>query len=124
MHTPNCLAVQNRIEYLNHWFILAYPHHCPECDGLGLHTYRYDPSASGVSLGGGYLEESEPCPSCLEKDHCPKCGESVDWVEYSDWKQEDHYLCPSCGWRDNDDDQSRFFSEYECDCWEIGVKGL
>lgn len=125
MHTPNCLAVQNRLSHQNHVFMLAYPHHCPECDGLGVHISRYDPSASGVSLAyGGCFLEIEPCPSCLGKDRCPKCGESVDWLEYSDWLQEDHYLCRSCGWRDNDYSQSRFFSEYECDCWEIGVNGL
>jgi len=124
MHTSSCMALQNRLSHQNHVFMLAYPHHCPECDGMGVHISRYDPSASGVSLSGGYLEDSEPCPSCLEKDRCPKCGESVDWLEYSDIIQEDHYRCPSCGWRDNDDSQSRFFGNYECDCWEIGMKGL
>ena len=91
MHSPRCVDLQNRLSHQNHVFMLAYPHHCPECDGLGVHISRYDPSASGVSLAyGGCFLEIEPCPSCLEKDRCPKCGESVDWLEYSDWSQEDH----------------------------------
>ena len=125
MHTSSCMALQNRLSHQNHVFMLAYPHHCTECDGIGVHISRFDPSASGVSLAhGGCFMEIEPCPSCLEKGYCPKCGESVDWLEYSDRFQEDHYLCSSCGWRDNDYSQSRFFSDYECDCWEIRMNGL
>lgn len=67
-----------------------YPNYCRTCQGWGGRWSKYDPSPSGVALSPGYMEEFDPCPDCLDKMKCPRCGGNV----YHD--EENYEVCPIC----------------------------
>lgn len=47
---------------------------CQRCNGTGWLFYEDDPSPAGVSLSPGMMTFIDPCPDCMEKGICPKCG--------------------------------------------------
>ena len=51
-----------------------WPAACRACDAAGVITLRYDPSPAGVSLGSGWMEDSEACRCTSERNVCPRCA--------------------------------------------------
>ena len=90
------LYTQLRAAYYFRW-----PHHCRACKGQGGTYSRYDPSASGISLGSGFMVDVDPCEECA--DGCPRCGTALP----EDWWSDDEE-CPVCGW-----DWMRSYGEME-----------
>lgn len=60
-----------------------------------MHIYYYDPSPAGVSLGGGWMEDADPCPDCIEQGLCPRCGRKCSFEPAGD---NDTLSCPHCEW--------------------------
>ena len=111
-HTAQCqrqhvLLQVERAQYAARW-----PNHCRKCHGEGFTWYTYDPSPAGVALSPGYLEDYDPCPDCVEKGICPRCGEQV-WTAES-WDSGDPVICPRCGWEEAKPDSMP--PEAECYC--------
>lgn len=127
MHKPSCYQVRARIELERHLYMTAWPNYCIECGGAGGKWYQDDPSPAGVSLPGGSYTEFWPCESCVMDVQCPRCGENVAWIDGgSDFGSEDieYFECRHCGWTDHDTLIKGIAEHDECECCEIGVKGL
>jgi hypothetical protein len=73
-HTPECLAAHQQTAQERDAYIKAWPHYCRHCQGWGFFAYTYDPSPAGIALGPGWLQDYDPCPKCIERDLCPRCG--------------------------------------------------
>ena len=97
-----------RARYAGRW-----PRYCRTCNGEGFTWYTYDPSPAGVSLAPGSMEDCDPCPDCVEKGICPRCGEQV-WTEEA-WDDTEPVVCPLCGWDETKPDSLP--PEGECYCW-------
>jgi hypothetical protein len=76
---------------------------CERCNGTGYITvYDWVPYGSGdVQMPSG-----EACPSCLERDTCPRCGEfSIIYAEApkraGKFVYDDTAVCLACGWDDS-----------------------
>lgn len=95
IHTPGC---QERYQKRSNW-IAQWPCYCKACDGMGMKEW-YD-------VETGY--DGEPCPNCMEKDKCPRCGEMFLSSE------DEEVPCSHCGWNwgSNMDD---YCPEWECWC--------
>ena len=127
MHTPSCHSFRVQIELERHWYHIAYPTHCSECDGAGGWCYSDDPSDSGVSLSPGSMTYFEPCDDCFLKNRCPRCGESLEYIEPDRFGPDlpsDFVLCRSCGWDEFNSESKGMMQHHECYCWEIGLLGL
>lgn len=97
-HKKGCIELQKMED--RKLYEQAWPHHCRNCEGWGGHYGSFDPSPAGVSLSSGSLVEVDPCPECVEKSVCPRCGV----------KDEAHVLtgdefenCTQCDWRWDED---------------------
>ena len=65
---------------------------CRTCHGTGQVTYSVNQSPLG---SGEYwpMMMYDPCPNCIEKGKCPKCG------YYNGFENQDSPLkCVKCGW--------------------------
>ena len=112
-HTAQCQRQHTffqveRARYAGRW-----PRYCRTCNGEGFIWYTYDPSPAGVSLAPGSMEDCDPCPDCVEKGICPRCGEQV-WTEEA-WDDTEPVVCPLCGWDETKPDSLP--PEGECYCW-------
>jgi len=113
-HNKDCLAMRTRFEFNRHWFFIANPHHCSECGGNGGHWASYDPSAGGISLHPGCMQEFEYCESCVLDNHCPMCGESLD--------DSDYFKCSHCEWEDSAENFGLPSEDVlECECHEVSL---
>lgn len=104
-------------------YATKYPSYCQHCGGWGGSVYSYDPSPAGVSLSSGCMYDWEPCPECLEKGICPRCGTQHD--PDSEWWAEPSG-CPSCGWTEDDGTEWHRQTDgmpppWECYCWEDDI---
>ncbi len=90
-------------------FTSKYPNHCKVCNGDGGRTVRYDPSASGVSLASGYMEDFDECLACLGKGICPRCGKELSCAA-------DYDYC-ECGYT-TDATEENPPAVYSCYCYE------
>ena len=127
MHTPSCHSFRVQIELERHWYHIAYPTHCSECDGAGGWRYSDDPSNSGVSLSPGSMAYFEPCDDCFLKNRCPRCGESLEYIEPDRFGPDlpsDFVLCRSCGWDEFNSASKGMMQHHECYCWEIVMKDI
>jgi hypothetical protein len=97
-HTLECWTEQK--EFAKHLkaFEEKYPNYCRHCGGWGVFVSQYDPSPAGISLGPGYMLESDPCPKCMENGDCPLCGHHH---EDEDWGSDFPTVCESCGWTED-----------------------
>lgn len=111
-------------EYLD-----KYPGYCRACDGWGSDVYDYSPAP-----GPGTIPMTDPCPHCVEKGRCPRCGAQsyapgwerddktgrvyADGILYDDHGQP--APCIVCGWKDGDDGRPPTEAELraEADAWE------
>jgi len=124
MHTPSCQKRIDKITESREKFIAQYPNYCTKCGGSGLIGYSYDPSPAGVSLGSGSMYDCEPC-SCVEEGRCPRCIGDLVFIQGVLPNEYDYSICPSCHWPDRDPNLCEGIAEYDdCECHEIGVKGL
>ena len=113
-HTESCkkfrLAYdQRKLNYEAHWG----NSYCKTCHGWGYTSYTFDPSPAGVSLGSGFMVETEPCSICSELGICPRCGKST--------LDEEDGNCHSCGWQYEAVGSEGLDPEPECECeyiWE------
>ena len=117
--TDQCKAQQARWKIVTAEYETAWPSYCRKCDGQGGHGYYYDPSPAGVSLSSGQMFDYDPCPECVEKGICPRCGNQV-WTE--DDFGSDLVTCSACGWKEEDPDAAP--EQPECWCWEIEEAAL
>jgi hypothetical protein len=106
-HTDECLSAHARWQQDDQQWLARWPHHCRRCGGWGEGSELYDPSPSGVALPPGYIHLSDPCPECVERGLCPRCGASG--------LPEDG-PCAACGW--NHDDGRPPQPECWCHCEE------
>jgi hypothetical protein len=73
-HTLACLLATTRYIAEMLTFAARYPQACQACLGWGGHTWSYDPSPAGVSLGSGFLIDGEPCAACEGSEDLPTCA--------------------------------------------------
>lgn len=106
--TNTCKANRARYEQLLAEHVTKWPDYCRCCDGWGQFTYSYDPSPKGVSLSSGWLEDAEPCPDCVEKGVCARCGKDGLGLESEG-------PCLYCNW----DYDNGLPTEPECWCWAV-----
>lgn len=92
-HLKECNRVFAIYEFTVQYYKDWWPSYCKFCNGWGGHVSYYDPSPSGVSLGSGYMMETDLCPHCVEKNICPRCGKIN-----SNWKDNIDAHCYYCGW--------------------------
>jgi hypothetical protein len=131
-HTAQCLAAQARHEQARADFERLYPQACKnsKCLATGLLWSSYDPSPVGISLSPGVMWDAEPCPDCLGKEVCPRCGKPVVEAEATapngnHWSV---WLCMDggCGWRDDAQyggtGDVRRPEAPECECWMTEVQ--
>lgn len=109
-HRKDC--AENRTKWLidRAYFTVLHPNHCRVCNGNGGENVRYDPSAAGVGLSTGFMEEFEYCPECVGNGLCPRCGGILFYVENKD-------VCQMCGYTTDD----KIFNppaQFECYCYE------
>jgi len=120
-HTGFCKQSRSAYYEKKAKFISQWRGYCRTCSGLGGKYDMFDPSAAGVSLSPGYMIEFEPCPDCLEKDACPRCGERG-----LDIDPDDRARCGHCSWTE-ENAESDFSGEYclppepECLCFEDDI---
>lgn len=112
LHSEQCLGIQAEVAAKQLAYDEQWPSHCTECDGWGGSVGFYDPSPAGVSLGGGYFTEFEPCPHCYEMGHCPRCGGEMP--EDQDLFESDT-PCVHCGFKEGDEGR---LDNPECGCVE------
>jgi len=76
-HTQACRDAFAQYAQVVTQFWRAYPQACRTCSGVGGFTSTYDPSPAGVSLGSGFLYDTEPCQDCEghELPTCALCGQ-------------------------------------------------
>lgn len=89
-NSPTCLSFQQRQLAAIKEFEDGFPNACGNCGGTGAICYSYDPSPAGVSLAPGMMTDCDPCPVCIEKGFCPKCGKRT--------LDQDGTVCSFCGW--------------------------
>lgn len=109
-------------------YIARYPGYCRACDGWGGDFYDYSPAP-----GPGSIQMADPCPHCVEKGRCPRCGAqsyALGWLFdsetgriFADGLYDDHGQpapCVVCGWKDGDDGRPPTEAELraEADAWE------
>ena len=93
----------------------AWPTHCADCGGWGLHTETYDPSPAGVSLGAGTVTDIALCLKCLEEETCPRCCEEAPWIDGVG-----SHCCTRCGFVEGETEGLPPVPQLaECDCWSI-----
>lgn len=89
-HTPECIASDASLQAARDAWEAAYPTHCRECGGCGVHPERgwFDCRANV-----GIPDETEPCV-CTENGFCPRCGYYCAPAVDSGFEGP----CPICGW--------------------------
>ena len=108
-----CLERKKKHEQAIADYKSAWPNFCRKCNGWGGHAYDYDPSPAGVCLAPGTMTDFDPCPHCIEKGICPRCGGvNPDPEAFCD----EDYACIHCGWVQADGGRPRDWCE-ECDQW-------
>jgi hypothetical protein len=112
-HTESCKKFRAAYDVKKAAYELQWSHYCKSCGGWGYSSYNFDPSPHGVSLGSGFMTETEVCSTCVEQGICPRCGElSLD---------EEGNKCLVCGWEYNVPGNEGLDPEPECECdyiWE------
>jgi hypothetical protein len=111
-HTEQCLRDAEHFSEMLEKYETEFPNYCRHCSGWGMFYSYYDPSPSGVGLGIGHMIDSDPCPKCMEKGNCPRCGHHH---EDEDWGSEFPTRCELCGW--GEDDNDGIPEPPECYCW-------
>lgn len=114
-HSAECKAAYADWERRFAEFEAKYPNYCQFCGGHGGHISYYDPSPAGMSLGSGWMLDYEPCPECIEKGICPRCGAKFD----GDPECDDFDVCDECGFSAETPDDAP--EEPECLCGVIDV---
>jgi hypothetical protein len=98
-HDEACCRLQARQESERRAYAAAWPRACKSCHAAGGFSSTYDPSPSGVHLGGGEMPEYDPCEKCAApakgKPTCPRCGRSSRTM-----MSEDEQSCSLCGHAD------------------------
>lgn len=116
IHSEHCkknskLVDESRAAYAEQW-----PNYCKTCGGWGGELYSFDPSPAGVSLSSGSMQDYDPCPDCIDKAICPRCGH-VHNLDH------DFYCgdapCDVCGFVEGKTDG--MLSPHECYCWEMEI---
>jgi len=113
-HTDQCKKQHVDLQVERARYAAKWPNYCRKCHGEGFTWYTYDPSPAGVSLSPGSMEDCDPCPDCIEKGLCPRCGQKV-WDGIDDWENNEPVMCPLCGWDESEPDSMP--PEPECYCW-------
>ena len=116
-HTPQCQQAHTRYQVDKARYAARWPGYCHTCGGNGITCYTYDPSPAGVCLSSGWMIDCDPCPDCLERGICPRCGEEA-------WGDDDFdgepVTCPHCGWQEDNPDCLP--PEPECYCWQVWMQ--
>lgn len=95
-HKWRCAEMADDDAYKRLFYIRRFPKYCTHCDGTGMLTYEDDPSPAGVGLSPGTMTFEDPCPECVEKGICPRCG-NMAWPDDDvEWPQP----CKFCNWEE------------------------
>jgi hypothetical protein len=110
-HTAECLHrtqlfTEAIAEYQARW-----PNYCRKCNGWGSKTVYDSIEAWGANCS---MPSEEPCPDCLEKDLCPRCGVLMGL----DWENITYAACPHCGWSEEEADGCPELDVDDCSCGE------
>lgn len=84
-HKDGCWYPKDMLEeaaYQERW-----PNHCGRCDGWG--GFPFHDSDTGYS-------GADPCPECLERNRCPRCGGGIIAEAY--WDASQYAVCDNCGY--------------------------
>ena len=111
-HTDWCIQTHADYEHAIKRYDRRWPEHCTNCHASGVITWQEDPSPSGVGLSPGTMTFADPCPDCLEKGACPRCGNNNG----HGWCIGEMEPCPACGWSEDDID-GHAPTEPECWCY-------
>lgn len=108
IHSYGCIARSVKSAFARWAWSQKWHNACPDCEG------------HGYTRGG-----EDPCPTCVERGCCPRCGEQA-------WREDDFQnagprgvTCPFCDWNEASAleygaEQAGLVmpAEMECWCWE------
>lgn len=100
-HKEGCWYPGAMVEALR--YAKAWPNCCTQCTGWGGFVWH--------DLDSGY-QEFDPCPKCLEKGTCPRCGGGVISEAY--WDAGHYTNCDNCGFIEATTPGAPFFEECSC----------
>jgi len=114
-HSYACIYSGSRGEFRRWAWMQKWPNACPVCEANGV-TRSLD----------------DPCPNCLERGFCPRCGEAA-WLK-EDFDKAVHSVdgvtCPFCEWNEVEALEPGATKKglvmpygWECYCWENEVLG-
>ncbi len=91
-------------------FAHKWPHFCRSCFGWGFYFKGIDRRYPFSHIG-----PVTPCPDCVAKGLCPRCGEALD---------EKREYCAACGWHaGHAGSEGPAVSERDCGCWRFQGEG-
>ena len=114
-HTDKCLALQKKYADAIRAWEARYPQYCHTCYGSGfLETRDSVPYGStNVTLVG-----EDPCPQCVEKGICPRCGKFLIFDPDNDERE----ICVFCKWDEKNGDPRPPDFEGPCECEMTEIK--
>ena len=116
-HTLGCWRFKIRKWIAYRRYVRRWPQFCRKCGAAGEIGGYYDPSPAGVSLSPGRMWDADPC-ECTEAGRCPRCAKPV--FTEDDWTDDENVICPLCGWRYGESDDTAPIPPWsdDCGCWE------
>lgn len=96
VHSAECIAEHKAIDDSRAAWLAQWPDYCRKCDGYGRHSYT---EMHGFGYGSGE-ELSDPCPECVERMKCPRCGQA-GLQEDAEPDGAGIGPCSCCGWNDD-----------------------
>lgn len=116
-HTDECVQATEAAQKAQEAWAAQWPNHCKTCKGVGGWVDTFDPSPAGVPLGAGVMHDCDPCPDCVERGICPRCGQPGLTDEERGDDSTGEGPCKQCGW--NHDDALPELPECWCDARQL-----
>ena len=112
-HKPACAKAMAERDQAREAWRQQWPSHCPDCEGWGGATFKYDVGPAGVSLSPPTVEEFDPCGECVGHGECPRCATDA-WDSYD--YEPGELTCPECGFVVGK--EQGMPTVLPCSCWE------